>query len=570
MTAKHLVFGVDGADLSVVQAIGPGGMPAFHRFMNEGAFAKSRSVLPPATLPNWSSFLTGVNPGKHGVVDFTLRRGYDVSFTAGTIREVPTVATHLDRAGLRVACVGFPATWPPEKLKHGVFISGWDSPVAFEADRSFVWPPDLYDRIRQRFGTPSFDDVDEFHSDRPGWIEALADRLTARIERKTELASWLLRQGPWDLFAFYFGETDTAAHHLWSVHDPDSPRRPLALRGDAVEGAHPTGLERVYQAIDRAVGRLTREGRGEVTVISDHGSGGSSDRVLYLNRVLEETGFLRFRSRSPIAPAASFAKRLALRGLPPGLRERLFRLGGAALPSWLESRSRFGPIDWSGTRVFSDELNYFPALHVNLRGREPEGTVDPKELPRLGAELRATLLSLRDPWDGNPIVRTVFTREELFHGPHTDRAPDFLLDLHLAHNYSYNLMPTASAPPGTGPFRRLAEGEWLGKKGRSLPGSHRDLGLFIAHGSSVMAAGEIDMALLDATPTLLARMGQPVPPHMDGRVLWEILDLAALDAAASRSPTPPSTLSSPGTEPKSDRGKEGRVAARLRALGYIE
>ena len=50
---------------------------------------------------------------------------------------------------------------PPEPLERGVFISGWDSPVAFEADRSFVHPPALFDAMRARFGPVRFDDVDE-------------------------------------------------------------------------------------------------------------------------------------------------------------------------------------------------------------------------------------------------------------------------------------------------------------------------------------------------------------------------------------------------------------------------
>ena len=557
MPARHLVVGLDGADLDLVRALGPGVLPNLFRQMERGAFAHQRSVLPPATLPNWATFLTGTEPGAHGVFDFTTRRGYQVRFTAGTVREVPTVFARLDRLGRRCAVVGFPATWPPEPLEHGVFLSGWDSPVAFEADRSFVWPPSLYDAIRARFGAPRFDDVDEFDADAPGWLEGLPAALAARVERKTALARWLLDREDWDAFAFYFGESDTASHYLYSLHDPRSPRTPPHV-------ADPGGLARVYAALDRALGELLEAaGDGvELTVVSDHGFGGSSDKVLYLNRALAEAGLLAFRKGSVGRGLVARAKELALTTLPPRLRERIFRAGGAILPSLLESRARFGAIDMERTVAFSDELNYFPAVHLNVRGREPRGVVDPRAIAATVREVEAALLALRDPWTGAPVVARVHRREELFDGPFADRAPDLVLELHLDGGYSYNLMPSASAPPGAGVFRRLEPSEHLGRKGRSLPGSHRDRGLFVASGPRVAPVGEVDSTIADATATILARMDVAVPPGFAGRVLFELLKDTSGGAVASLPEAP--ALATPAS------GDPARVEARLRALGYID
>jgi len=138
MAAGALVLGLDGFDLGLVERFGADRLPNLHSLMSRGAFAALESVQPPATLPNWTTFLTGVDPARHGVFDFTTRKGYQVRFTAGTVREEPTLFTQLDQLGLRCACLSFPATWPPERLEHGVFVSGWDAPVAFEADRSFM------------------------------------------------------------------------------------------------------------------------------------------------------------------------------------------------------------------------------------------------------------------------------------------------------------------------------------------------------------------------------------------------------------------------------------------------
>ncbi|MEZ4286729.1 MAG: alkaline phosphatase family protein [Polyangiales bacterium] len=201
MAAKHLIIGLDGFDLDVVRALGPTLLPHIHQRMSEGAFSAQKSVVPPATLPNWCTFLTGVDPARHGVFDFTMRKGYSVQFTAGTVRETETIFSRLDRMGRACACVLFPATWPPERLQHGLSISGWDAPVAFNADRSYVWPSEMYDAIQERFGAIEFDTVDEFRADEEDWHRELPDALIRRINDKTRLAIGLLAERDWDVFA---------------------------------------------------------------------------------------------------------------------------------------------------------------------------------------------------------------------------------------------------------------------------------------------------------------------------------------------------------------------------------
>ncbi len=556
MGARALVIGLDGFDLGLVEQLGPDRLPNIHRVMARGAYAALESVQPPATLPNWTTFLTGLDPARHGVFDFTTRHGYRVRFTGGTAREVPTVFQQLDRHGLRCACLSFPGTWPPEELRHGIFVSGWDAPVAFEADESFMWPRSLFEETVRRFGRPSFDDVDEFHADARGWVDELPGALEARIDRKSRWARWLLERQDWDVFAIYFGESDTASHYLWAHHDPSSPRRP-----ERVSTTAESGLGRTYEALDRAVGALLACAGGdrtEITMLSDHGSGGSSDKVVHLNRLLADRGLLAFRRTSGgIGPRL---KELALRRLPPAVRERVFRAGGAWLPSRLESNVRFGAIDMKHTIAFSDELNYFPAVHLNVAGREPRGTVPPSERSTAIRRVRAALLQTRDPWTGERVFENVIPREELFDGPLLDRAPDLLLELRLDDGYSYNLMPTPAGVRSA--FRKLADEEKPGKKGRSLPGSHRARGFMAMAGPSLRPAGRIDAHIADVTATLLARLELAVPPSFAGRVAWEALANAGEIAPT---PLPEPVFGSPDGAPD-----ESVVVSRLRALGYVE
>jgi predicted AlkP superfamily phosphohydrolase/phosphomutase len=555
MSTRSLVLGFDGADLEVVLALGQRRLPHLFAAMERGAFAHQQSVMPPATLPNWTTFLTGVDPGQHGVFDFTTRTGYRVHFSAGTVREAPTFMARLDKLGLACCCVGFPATWPPEPLAHGVFISGWDAPVAFEADRSFVWPPPLYDTLERRFGPLRFDEVDQFRADEPGWHARLGARLSDKIERKTELASFLLAMRRWDVFAFYFGESDTASHYLWSLHDEGSPRRPRVVSSDEREG-----LGRVYEALDRALGRLLAEAGPDVelTIVSDHGSGGSSDKVVYLNRALQEADLLQFSPPSTEAQLVKRAKALALHSFPPRLRDRLFRFHGALLPSLLESRARFGALDLPRTVAFSDELNYFPAVHLNEQGREPRGAYPARERRQVRQRVIDALERLRDPYSKRPIVARVHEREALFVGPYVTRAPDLILELRLDRGYSYNLMPSSTASGGD-VVTRLAPADYLGKKGRSLPGSHRPRGLFVAAGPQVSQRGQLELGIADASAVVLARLGMAPPEGALGRV----------PAGLLRAGAAPRSLPAVA-RPQSLRGDTGALERRLRALGYID
>lgn len=559
MSARHLILGLDGADPDLIEAFGRAKLPNLFRLIDRGVFARLESVKPCATLPNWSTFLTATDPGVHGVFDFTSRTGYSVAFTGGTVRTTPTILSRLDAMGRLTACIGFPATWPPERLKHGVFVSGWDSPVAFEGDSSFVWPTSLFDDMKARFGGLRFDDVDEFDASREGWHEELPVALEARIARKVELAEWLLESREWDVFAFYFGESDTAAHYLWSLHDASSPRHPRCTSEESQRG-----LQRVYEALDRAVGVILARAGGdsvEITLVSDHGSGGSSDKVLHINRALADAGLLTFRKSESIFPATRVTRAVkdaALTRLPPKVRELTFRLLSNALPGWLESRARFSSIDMEKTLVFSEELNYFPSIHLNLEGREPLGRVSPSERDAVIARTIDALVRLRDAWTDMPIVKHVHRREDLYRGAHVSRAPDLILELHLDHGYSYNVMPSTSDSPT---MRRIPESEWLGRKGRSLPGSHRSHGIYIAAGPTIRAGIATHPTMADASITTLHRMNVAATDEMSGRVLSEIL----IDAGET---TPlPLPIRNAAAAPNQDTAK---IESRLRALGYID
>lgn len=544
-----LVLGLDGATLRLA---GPwmdeGKLPVLASLRDRGRWGVLHSTVPAATLPSWTTLMTGVNPGKHGVFDFTRREPgtYRVRFVNSTFRKAPSIWKHMSDAGRRVAVLGMPGTYPPEPV-NGCMVSGFDAPVTTRATRSFIHPRSLGDEI-MRLGGFTFADFQEFHVG-PGWYRTALSRLLQGVEHKRDLALALLEREAWDCFCLVFGETDTVAHHFWHFHDRSSPRHDAA---GAIQ--YGDSIERVYRAVDAALGQLlARAPRGtDVLIVSDHGFGGAGRKGIYLNRFLQRHGWLSFEGGG--GRMAGLVKHTALRLVPASWQGRAFRTFNGRLADGMESRARFGNISWRGTQAFSEELNYFPSVHVNRAGRDPLGQVTDRDYDALCAEIRAALLAWRDEETGSAIVRRVWHRSEVYDGPWVEHAPDLILDLAEPDGLSYCTMSSQGQP---GPDQRiLTARELVGGKRFSMSGSHRSDGLFLLAADGV-SPGRHEAHIADMAPTILGLCGVAVPAPMEGVSLVSS-EIGALDAVGGG-----------GTEQFYSDGDEEILENRLRALGYL-
>jgi predicted AlkP superfamily phosphohydrolase/phosphomutase len=516
MPCRLLVIGLDGATFDLIEPWA-GDLPHLARLMAKGSWGRLRSTVPPVTFPAWTSLMTGTNPGQHGIFDFTRRvpGTARVEFINATYCQQPSLWRLLSQAGCRVGVMGLPATYPPEPV-NGFLISGFDSPVAIGINRSFVYPPDLYDEIRRAVGPYEITDFQELHTG-PSWHEAALQMLLHAARRRTEIAAYLLDRETWDCFFVHFGESDTVAHHFWAFHDPESPRYDEARAADLGHAIHT-----VYRALDSAIGVLLDCAGKDVTamIVSDHGSGGTGERVIYLNRWLAKQGWLRFAPASAVRRAASWIKPLAL-SLPAAVQEWAFRGPLRGVAGRLESGARLGGIDWSRTSAFSEEVNTFPAIWLNVLGREPRGMVEAgEEYERLRDEIVARLAAWRDPETGQALIAHAWRREQIYHGGAIESAPDIVLEPALDRGYAYTYLSSHGQP---GPWlRTLAPAERLGAKGGSMNGSHRPEGIWILAGAGVQPAGQVAGAeIIDVAPTLLHLLGVPLPGHFEGRALTE-------------------------------------------------
>jgi predicted AlkP superfamily phosphohydrolase/phosphomutase len=494
-----------------------------------------------------------MNPGRHGVLDFvervpgTLR----VRFVNGSWRRVPAVWTVLSAAGRSVAVVSVPATYPPEAVR-GVMVSGFDTPLTAAIDGSFVHPRARWPEIRSLVGRLPFADFQEVATGARWHAQALA-ALADGIERRTRLMETLVARDRPAFAMVVYGESDTVAHHFWRFHDPASPRFAPSPYASAVRD--------VYVALDRALGRLRAAAGPDATVVvvSDHGSGGASDRVLHLNRRLVEQGLLRFAESARAGTLARRVRALAVRAVPFRWQAPLLRRLPAAAGR-LEGVSRFGGIDWTGTAAFSDELDYHPSVWINCCGREPHGIVPAADYDATCARVTAALTAWTDD-AGRPLVARVWRRDELYHGPAVEAAPDLMVEPALHEGYR----PSVVHAVGCGPsLRRLAPAEHGAGKNAGMNGTHRPEGILVLAGAGVRDAGPLgDAHVTDVMPTLVALAGVPVPRDLDGRVLTTALRGSVTYGPAATGDAAPMRQAL-------DAESEAEMAARLAALGYAE
>jgi predicted AlkP superfamily phosphohydrolase/phosphomutase len=86
-------------------------------------------------------------------------------------------------------------------------------------------------------------------------------------------------------------------------------------------------------------------------------------------------------------------------------------------------------IDWSRTKAFCCEvLASPPGIWINRKGIMPAGIVGESEYESLLKLIAQKLGELRDPRTGEAIVKRVFRRDEIYHGPYCDEAPDLTLE----------------------------------------------------------------------------------------------------------------------------------------------
>ncbi|HVY54780.1 MAG TPA: alkaline phosphatase family protein [Thermodesulfobacteriota bacterium] len=71
---KMIIIGFDGMDPKILKnMMAEGKLPNFKKLSEEGGFRELATSVPPQSPVAWSNFITGMNPGGHGIFDFIHR-----------------------------------------------------------------------------------------------------------------------------------------------------------------------------------------------------------------------------------------------------------------------------------------------------------------------------------------------------------------------------------------------------------------------------------------------------------------------------------------------------------------
>jgi len=424
-------------------------LPNISRLLAQGELREMATVQPPVSLVTWASYMTGVNPGRHGVYGFVDRRPRtcDLFKLNGSNIPLSTLWEVLGRAGKRVLVINVPATFPPRPV-NGVIVSCLLSPSLERA----VYPASMARHLASI----------NYRIDAGAGLEmrdrdAMLADIDLALRKRFQAAITMMRRETWDFSQLHIMETDRINHLLWKDYEDE-------------QSSYREAFLSFYRSLDDLVGEMTARLPQDCAVIllSNHGFC-RLRRAVNVNRFLEERDWLRFERRKPRRLRDMTGESMAY-SLPPG------------------------------------------RIYLNLRGREPGGTVlGMDEYAGFRKGLAADLLSMKDPDTGEEVIAEVLPGEE------------------AASNPAWAGFPVATSDRSPAPFDLLA----LPREGYDLRG-HLDgpsvfdesplTGMHTSQGAFVFIRGAEGISggahILDLFPTILEMMGVDMVEGLDGKSLF--------------------------------------------------
>jgi predicted AlkP superfamily phosphohydrolase/phosphomutase len=365
-TSRVCVIGLDGVPHGMISDLARRGvMPAMAGLLDSGRLHKMKASLPEISAVSWTNFMTGRNPGTHGIFGFTdFKPGsYDVRFPNFMDVKAPTIWGTLGGQGKKSIVINQPSTYPARPI-NGVLISGF---VAVELAKA-VYPLSFRAALEKMDYRTDIDTMKSRENPEVLWNELA--KTTAGLEKALDFF-W---REPWDYFEFVITGTDRLHHFLWDAF------------ADSAHPHHERFLD-YYRQADRLIGRITESfsqatgGSEGLYIMSDHGFTGITKEI-YLNAWLEQNGYLNFEVPEP-------------RGLED-----------------ISDRSRAFALDPS-------------RIYLNLRGRFPRGRVETSEIKGLREEIAGRLGTLE--YEGKRVIRQVFFADEIYTGPQSTNGPDLVV-----------------------------------------------------------------------------------------------------------------------------------------------
>jgi len=441
-------------------------------------------------------------PVYHVAVLETRGNGYDMVVISGSKNAAEAVATL--KEGERSAWITETFTNSQGKFCKGRFyfhlerLKGLEDfklyQSAVNTAEVLTDPPELTEELIKAAGP--YMEVDDPWAYMDGWVSAnfYLDQLTAHNDWWEKATIYGLHREEWDMAFSWVGTIDHIQHVFYGGIDPKSS---YYNPGEAPKIMD--HIRRVYSEVDARIGRILEHVDMEntlVCLVSDHGFS-SIEWNPYLKHHLAQAGLLSFD---------------------------------------LDTRTGAMKIDWSKTKCFPLEPCH-AHIFVNLKGRDPDGIVDPTDYEKVQEEIIGALLAIRDPDTGERIVATAIRKQEsgtlgVFENQGYERIGDVLFGLKPKYMANPFVYPVAVRyKDGTERLIPNPEGFEPAMLHRNFTGVHLALPAIKEMHAAVVLAGKgipclrrkNPINVIDLAPTLAYVLGAPVPKDAEGNVLKEMV-----------------------------------------------
>lgn len=500
MQKKAVVIGLDGATFRLLDPLMKEGiMPNLARLQTEGARSVLKSTMPPYTAPAWTTFATGVNPGKHGCYDFLLPTDDLEKFNlcnSDYIR-TDTIYELLHSAGKKSILINLPNTFPA-KLPSPTITS------LLTVGDNCIYPESLKDKypvLKNYRLTPD----ESLHVQ--GKIDEYIDDILAVERDHLEAVKVLWQNEDWEFFFYLFSSTDWISHAMFDKLLYERPEKAMEL----------------FKFIDDQLGWVVDNlpENTNLYILSDHGFK-VFNHTFYFNKWLEQEGYLVTKTANAQEFHQDISKQDEQRTQLQNQKRWKMSISKDTMKTLSKNKTieRFARwfyhtiakpflpikfqldvvIDFSKTKVCFPKGRTMTAIYINDGRKYKNGLpMTQEQYEQLRDEVIEKLKNLRGP-DGTPVTPKVYTKEEIYGEDVPERCPDI--------------------------FYEFGDYWFVGQFHSSelfideVSNKHDPDGIFIAWGPDIKPNITLeDQSIADLTPTLLHDLEQPIPSYMDGKVM---------------------------------------------------
>jgi predicted AlkP superfamily phosphohydrolase/phosphomutase len=350
-----------------------GVMPKLRDITARGRAVETTVTLPEISSVSWSSFMTGRNPGEHGIFGFTdlHEKSYKTVFPSFRDLGCDTIWDRIGELKMKSVVINQPATYPARPI-HGALVSGF---VAVQIERSVF--PSKYLRLTRDLDYQIDVEASDVRDNPVALFRALDELLQSR--RRMFDALWEAEN--WNLMEVIVTGTDRLHHFIFDAYvDESHPHH-----GDFCD---------YYRKIDDFIGHVFFKFReldcgNNFFLLSDHGFCQTKKEV-YVNKVLSDLGYLKL-SNGESNTLEDISEETVAFALDPA------------------------------------------RVYIHRKGRFSRGRVEQSDVGALKKEISAALKQIAD--GDKPVVRKLFDGADVYSGPHSDKGPDLLLVPHNGYDF---------------------------------------------------------------------------------------------------------------------------------------